>query len=480
MAFRRSLPPLLALAAATLLAPDAAQAHGSMASPVSRVYHCAQGNIERPSDPGCAQAVQRYGTGAFYNWNGVNQANANGNHRAVVPDRQLCSGGNAMFRALDDETIPWTATPIAPGANGRFEFVFRATAPHATRNWVFYVTPANWTPGTPLRWDMMEEFCRLGSVPLSAGNVYRMSCTLPQRSGRHVIYNTWQRSDSTEAFYTCSDVQFTGGTNPGWTDRGPLMAQNALPVDSVVTLRLFNSAGNDVESIAHTVTASQTAPADWAYALAQRVNQQSSRARIGVIDAAGQVTPQRSATANRVYTQASQNLSYQVDIRTPEPNGDPPVARIQPSATEVIGAGSVTLSAAGSTDPNGRPLTYQWQVTSGQGQLSSSSGVQTTLQLAAPAQNQVVVVRLTVNNGRDTHQTSVSINHRTAGGGGGDHDYVYPDGIGNYRAGETVVKGTDGNLYLCRPFPFGGWCNVNSPAYAPGTGWAWQDAWERL
>ena len=59
----------------------------------------------------------------------------------------------------------------------------------------------------------------------------------------------------------------------------------------------------------------------------------------------------------------------------------------------------------------------------------------------------------------------------------GDDDYVYPDGIGKYIPGQTVVKAADGKLYACRPFPNGQWCNINHPAYAPGTGWAWGDAW---
>ncbi|MBO8042718.1 chitin-binding protein, partial [Pseudomonas aeruginosa] len=60
---------------------------------------------------------------------------------------------------------------------------------------------------------------------------------------------------------------------------------------------------------------------------------------------------------------------------------------------------------------------------------------------------------------------------------GDDYDFVYPAGIGSYTPGETVVKGTDGKLYACRPFPEGAWCNINADAYRPGTGFAWRDAW---
>ncbi|MFD0344439.1 LAETG motif-containing sortase-dependent surface protein, partial [Streptomyces sp. NPDC127117] len=42
--------------------------------------------------------------------------------------------------------------------------------------------------------------------------------SVPARSGRHLIYSIWQRSDSPEAFYTCSDVVFgkdSGGSKAG-------------------------------------------------------------------------------------------------------------------------------------------------------------------------------------------------------------------------------------------------------------------------
>ena len=58
-----------------------------------------------------------------------------------------------------------------------------------------------------------------------------------------------------------------------------------------------------------------------------------------------------------------------------------------------------------------------------------------------------------------------------------DYDFVYPADIGSYTPGQTVVKGTDGKLYACRPFPEGAWCNINAEAYRPGTGSAWRDAW---
>ncbi|MCU1055696.1 lytic polysaccharide monooxygenase [Stenotrophomonas maltophilia] len=383
----RSTPLLLATSfvAAGLSLAGNAFAHGTMTTPVSRVYACFQGNPENPTNPACAAAKAIGGSQAFYDWNGINQANANGNHQAVVPDGKLCSGNNPTFRGLDVNRSDWQTTPIQPDANGRFTFVFKATAPHATRDWRFFVTREGWQPGSPLRWADLQEFCTLGNTPLSADGTYKLQCTLPQRTGQHVIYNTWQRSDSTEAFYACMDVRFQGGggTAPAtqWQDAGPVTARGELPVGTTLALRVFNANGNDVERVEATLASGQTAAAQWPLVLARTVNASAQHARVGVLSN-GVITPAASATDNRVYLKDGNR--FQLDTRVPD---------------------------AGTPSP------------------------------------------------------------------GGDFDHVYPAGIGSYVPGQTVVKGPDGKLYACRPFPEGAWCNVNAEAYRPGVGSAWRDAW---
>lgn len=44
---------------------------------------------------------------------------------------------------------------------------------------------------------------------------------------------------------------------------------------------------------------------------------------------------------------------------------------------------------------------------------------------------------------------------------------------GTYASGARVQNGV--NLYQCKPHPYSGWCGLD--AYAPGSGWAWTDAW---
>ncbi|WP_299594458.1 lytic polysaccharide monooxygenase [uncultured Microbulbifer sp.] len=478
---RRRLGRALSLTALCALPALDALAHGTMEIPESRIYNCFLNNPENPSDPACAAAKALGSTQPFYDWNEINQANAAGNHRALVPDGQLCSGGRSKYAGMDLARSDWQATPVTPKADGTFDFTFWATAPHATDEWVFYITRSGYTGTEPLKWGDVFEFCRLGNVPVGADKRYTLNCPLPQLTGKHVIYTTWQRSDSPEAFYTCTDVVLGDGTPSNWADEGALQAHSDLTSGSEISLRLFNGSGNDMETVTLQLQQDATA-AEWAFAFANAVNSQSQYARIGVLDPSSDtIAPVQSASQNRVYTQAELNLSHEVDIQPANGNGAP-TAAITTSTNSVTGAGSVNLSAANASDPDGDPLSYRWQIMSGSGAtLTSTTDRDVALNLSAPQAVQTVVVELSVSDGQAADTSSVSITHAPVSTGGDDYDYAYPDGIGSYAPGETVVLGSDGQRYQCRPFPEGQWCNINSAYhYAPGTGTNWGDAWIQL
>ena len=52
---------------------------------------------------------------------------------------------------------------------------------------------------------------------------------------------------------------------------------------------------------------------------------------------------------------------------------------------------------------------------------------------------------------------------------------AFPDGQGSYFGGDLITH--KGNIYKCMPWPKSGWANSTNPAYEPGAGWAWKDAW---
>ncbi|MFD0025386.1 lytic polysaccharide monooxygenase [Streptomyces sp. NPDC058382] len=193
--------------ALTVLAAAPAAAHGSLSDPVSRVSACFAEGPESPKSAACVAAVEAGGTQALYDWNGVNIANAAGNHRQLIPDGKLCSAGNDKFKGLDLPRADWPATKLAAGSH---TFRFRATAPHKG-SFELYLTKASYDPAKPLKWsDLAEKPFVTATDPELVDGSYVFDGTVPQGAGRQLIYTVWQRSDSPEAFYACSDVVFDG------------------------------------------------------------------------------------------------------------------------------------------------------------------------------------------------------------------------------------------------------------------------------
>lgn len=198
---------LLGLAPLTLtaLAVGPAGAHGSMTDPVSRVSACFAEGPEHPRSAACKAMVAAGGTQPLYDWNEVNIGDAAGRHRQIIPDGKLCSAGRDKYKGLDLPRADWPGTKLA---SGRHTFRYRATAPHRG-TFELYITKDGYDPRKPLKWADLEAkpFAKVTNPTLRDGS-YVFDGTVPKRSGRHLIYSIWQRSDSPEAFYTCSDVDF--------------------------------------------------------------------------------------------------------------------------------------------------------------------------------------------------------------------------------------------------------------------------------
>ncbi|MFJ3703553.1 MULTISPECIES: lytic polysaccharide monooxygenase [unclassified Streptomyces] len=212
--------------ALTGLSAAPAAAHGSLSDPVSRVSACFAEGPENPQSAACKAAVAAGGTQALYDWNGVNIANAAGNHQQLIPDGKLCSAGNDKFKGLDLPRADWPSTPMQAGNH---TFKFRATAPHKG-SFELYLTKAGYDPTQPLKWsDLQEKPFATATDPTLTDGSYVFDGTVPQASGRQLVYTVWQRSDSPEAFYACSDVVF-GGENAGsgtTTEAAPAPAASA-------------------------------------------------------------------------------------------------------------------------------------------------------------------------------------------------------------------------------------------------------------
>ncbi|MER5259433.1 lytic polysaccharide monooxygenase [Streptomyces sp. NPDC002855] len=227
MTARRSKVAAIAAAgiaplALTALSAAPAAAHGSMTDPVSRVSACFQEGPESPTSAACKAAVAASGAQAFYDWNGVNIANAAGKSKEIIPDGKLCSAGNDKYKGLDLPRADW---PSSKMSGGNHTFRYKGTAPHKG-SFELYITKDSYDPTKPLKWSDLEEkpFVDVADPKMENGD-YVFDGKVPAKSGRHLIYSVWQRSDSPEAFYTCSDVVF--GKDSGGSAAAPAPAASA-------------------------------------------------------------------------------------------------------------------------------------------------------------------------------------------------------------------------------------------------------------
>ncbi|HEX5994827.1 MAG TPA: lytic polysaccharide monooxygenase [Jiangellales bacterium] len=224
---------MVAAGTAVLAIQGPAQAHGAPLIPGSRTWLCyrdgitPQGNIV-PENPACAAAVAQSSTNSLYNWFGVLRSDAAGRTTGYIPDGRLCSGNNPNYLGYDLARNDWPVTHLTAGGN--IEIRYNNWAQHPGTFFV-YVTRDTWSPTRPLAWSDLEElpFSTSTNPPARGGpgtndGHYWWNATLPaNKTGRHIIYMRWVRSDSAENFFSCSDVVFDGGNGEvtGINDPGP-------------------------------------------------------------------------------------------------------------------------------------------------------------------------------------------------------------------------------------------------------------------
>ncbi|MDG4796757.1 lytic polysaccharide monooxygenase [Micromonospora sp. WMMD1082] len=212
---------LLASAVFVTAKSDPAAAHGAAMTPGARTFLCWRDGLSptgeiRPNNPACAAAVAQSGTNSLYNWFSVLRSDAAGRTTGFIPDGQLCSGGSSSFRGYDLARTDWPLTHLTAGRSIEFRYSNWA---HHPGTFYFYVTRDSWSPTRALAWSDLEAQPFLtvtnppqrGAVGTNDGHYYFTGNLPSGKSGRHIIYSRWVRSDSQENFFGCSDVVFDGG-----------------------------------------------------------------------------------------------------------------------------------------------------------------------------------------------------------------------------------------------------------------------------
>lgn len=215
--------------AVTALAAGPAAAHGATANPVSRSVACAKQGWS-PTNGACKEALGA-STGQIGDWKSIVQGNAidhtsaatsSPQHRRHIPDGKLCSANNSAFSGLDLPRADFPSTQL-PSA-GEYTFQYDISALHNPYRMEMYVTKDGYDPTRPLKWSDLEDTPFLSAdntAATSAPNgflgskAFTFKAQLPQKSGKHMVYTIWhgmKKPDgsvqSTEAFYSCSDVSF--------------------------------------------------------------------------------------------------------------------------------------------------------------------------------------------------------------------------------------------------------------------------------
>ena len=349
--------------------------HGALSFPDSRQWLCSGGatpnnNVSWGGYNGadlCSPDL--YGEGinqVITDWSGVAQGEAAGwsndlaylndprsAHIAIMggKDVPICSANLDKYRSL--EGGQWT---IDQGDNlypvkleaGENQFTYAVTAPHKTHGKGYidiYITRDDWQVNEELTWNDLKEKPICNHVPVTSqsplqspglGNFESFSCTIPEsKTGQHIIYAVWQRDDSAEAFYSCSDVVVgsdipTPPEDTVWQKVKNSSGDSALPSldikpEDTVTVDVCT-----VDAHSRCYTASYQPKSDndaklWQQKLAQQFNQSHDQedVQIGVLSRDGKEIEINSPSGYSVYQAKMSPVNYQWRIEhhavTPEP-----------------------------------------------------------------------------------------------------------------------------------------------------------------
>jgi len=225
-----------------------------MMTPGSRTWLCYQdgktstGEIV-PKNAACAAAVAQSGVTSLYNWFAVLRSDGAGRVSGFLQDGQLCSGGTGgpyNFTGFNLARTDWPKTHLTAGKTIEIDYNDWAKHPGT---FSLYITKDGYDPTKPLAWSDLDPtpFSQVVNPTADGGpgtdtGHYYWNATLPAgKSGNHLIYSVWSRSDSTETFYGCSDVVFDGGNGEvtgvggGGTTTPPTTTPTTAPTTTPTT-----------------------------------------------------------------------------------------------------------------------------------------------------------------------------------------------------------------------------------------------------
>jgi len=222
-----------------ILLASAVFGHGLIQDPPSRNWIC--GFITKPDHvqngvaqyPVCGNAFFAPGTNQTDGYSFMSVLTHTTGREGVGPRDNVCSFNSESFPG---RVVPWDVPidwPTQPMTAGPRNFVWSISwGPHFsdTQDFKYWITKSDfvWTTGRALSFNDFETapFCSLAYndatpnanpnvIPDVANAAFTTRCTVPARTGRHVIYGEWGRTPPTfERFHSCVDVSFSGTPPP--------------------------------------------------------------------------------------------------------------------------------------------------------------------------------------------------------------------------------------------------------------------------
>jgi predicted carbohydrate-binding protein with CBM5 and CBM33 domain len=216
-----------------------ATAHGLVQDPPARNWFC--GALTKPDQvqngvaqyPVCGNAFFAPGVEATAGYSFMSVLTHTTGRAGIGPRTNVCGFNSETWNGAAtvwDQPIDW---PTVPMTAGQRNFVWNISwGPHFSdsSDFRYWITKSSfvWQTGRPLSFSDFEDapFCDLAYndatpnanpnlIPDKANALFTTRCTVPSRSGRHVIYAEWGRTPPTfERFHGCIDAQFSGTPPP--------------------------------------------------------------------------------------------------------------------------------------------------------------------------------------------------------------------------------------------------------------------------
>lgn len=231
---------------------------GLMESPPSRNWYC--GLITKPDHIATKTAKYPFCEAAFavlpmsgYNFMSV-VSHSWGRSKASPLPAHVCSFDSESWKGVQtpwDVPLDWPAAPMASGPQTLTWNAAWGGHYDDTRDFSYWITKADFvfSPTRELAWTDFESepFCvELYDDKAPAGNPdisvdkanakFSIRCQVPARSGHHVIYGEWGRTEATlQRFHGCIDAAFgASGLRPGVK---PQRKTSRMPVHDVLGRR---------------------------------------------------------------------------------------------------------------------------------------------------------------------------------------------------------------------------------------------------